>query len=330
MKILVTGADGFIGSHLVEKLVKLGHKVSCLVKYNSFGSNGWLDHIDKKIYKELNIISGDIRDPDFIITISKKKDYVFNLAALIAIPFSYKSPNSYVDTNISGTLNLLNACKRNNFILIQTSSSEVYGSAKYVPIDEKHPIQTQSPYSASKIAADYLSMSYFYSYDLPISIIRPFNTFGPRQSNRAVVPSIILQMAQNKQFINLGLTKPRRDMSYIDDTVNGFIKTLGKNNIFGEIINLGQNYDVSIFDLYKLISDIMNKKIPLKTEKKRIRPKKSEVLRLKCNNSKAITLLNWKPKFSKKEGLKEGLKKTINWFLEKENLKKYNNNDFNY
>ena len=330
MNILVTGADGFIGSHLVEKLVKLGHKVTCLVKYNSFGSNGWLDHIDKKIYKELKIISGDIRDSEFIITISKRKDYVFNLAALIAIPFSYESPNSYVDTNIYGTLNMLNACKRNNFKLIQTSSSEVYGTAKYIPINETHPIQGQSPYSATKISADYLSMSYFYSYDLPISILRPFNTFGPRQSNRAVIPSIILQMAKNKKFINLGLTSPKRDLSYIDDTINGFIKTLGKNKIFGEIINLGQNFEISIYDLYKLIGNLMDKEIPLKKENKRIRPKKSEVLRLKCNNTKAHSLLNWKPKYSKKEGLKEGLKKTIKWFCEEDNLKKYQNKDFNF
>ena len=330
MNILITGADGFIGSHLVEKLAKLGHKVTCLVKYNSFGSNGWLDHIDKKVYKELKIISGDIRDSEFIYNISKRKDYVFNLAALIAIPYSYKSPNSYVDTNVYGTLNMLNACKRNGFKLIQTSSSEVYGTAKYIPIDETHPIQGQSPYAATKISADYLSMSYFYSYDLPISILRPFNTFGPRQSNRAVIPSIILQMAKNKKFINLGLTSPKRDLSYIDDTINGFIKTLGKNKIFGEIINLGQNFEISIYDLYKLIGNLMDKEIPLKKENKRIRPKKSEVLRLKCNNTKAHSLLNWQPKYSKKEGLKEGLKKTIKWFCEEDNLKKYQNKDFNF
>jgi NAD dependent epimerase/dehydratase len=330
MNILITGADGFIGSHLVEKLAKLGHKVTCLVKYNSFGSNGWLDHIDKKVYKELKIISGDIRDSEFIYNISKRKDYVFNLAALIAIPYSYKSPNSYVDTNVYGTLNMLNACKRNGFKLIQTSSSEVYGTAKYIPIDETHPIQGQSPYAATKISADYLSMSYFYSYDLPISILRPFNTFGPRQSNRAVIPSIILQIVKNKENIALGLTTPKRDLSYIDDTVNGFIKTLGKNKIFGEIINLGQNFEISIYDLYKLIGNLMNKEIPLKKENKRIRPKKSEVLRLKCNNTKAYSLLNWKPKYSKKEGLKEGLKKTIKWFSEEDNLKKYQNKDFNF
>ena len=202
---------------------------------------------------------------DFVLSVTKKQDYVFNLAALIAIPFSYKSPKSYVDTNIIGTLNILNACKRNNFKLIQTSSSEVYGTAKYTPIDENHPILGQSPYSATKISADYLSMSYFYSYGLPISIIRPFNTFGPRQSNRAVIPSIILQMASNKKFINLGLTT-QKERSYIDDTVNGFVKTLGKNNIYGEIINIGQNYEISIYNLYKLISNLMGKKIPLKKE----------------------------------------------------------------
>ncbi len=330
MKILVTGSEGFIGSHLTERLVKMGHKVTCLVKYNSFGYNGWLDDLDKKISKELEIISGDVIDSDFILSITKKKDYVFNLAALIAIPFSYKSPKSYVDTNIIGTLNILNACKRNSFKLIQTSSSEVYGTAKYTPIDEKHPMQGQSPYSATKISADYLSMSYFYSYGLPISIIRPFNTFGPRQSNRAVIPSIILQMANNKKFINLGLTTPKRDLSYIDDTVNGFVKTLSKNKIYGEIINIGQNYEISIYNLYKLIGNLMGKKIPLKKEDKRIRPKNSEVLRLKCNNSKARSLLNWRPKYSKKEGLKEGLKKTIKWFLKEENLKKYHNKDFNF
>jgi NAD dependent epimerase/dehydratase len=329
MKILVTGSEGFIGSHLTEKLVKLGHSVTCLIKYNSFGSNGWLEDLDKKIFKELKIISGDIVDSDFILNISKKQDYVLNLAALIAIPYSYKSPKSYVDTNIIGTLNILNACKRNNFKLIQTSSSEVYGTARYTPIDETHPMQGQSPYSATKISADYLSMSYFYSYSLPISIIRPFNTFGPRQSNRAVIPSIILQMINNKKFINLGLTTPKRDLSYIDDTVSGFVKTLGKNKIFGEVINIGQNYEITIYDLYKLIGNLMGKNIPLRKENKRIRPEKSEVFRLKCDNSKAYSLLNWKPKYSQKRGLKEGLKKTIKWFLEEKNLKKYYNNDYN-
>jgi NAD dependent epimerase/dehydratase len=329
MKILVTGADGFIGSHLVEKLVKLGHKVTCLIKYNSFSHNGWLDYIDNKIVKDIEIIPGDITDPDFILTITRKQDYVFNLAALIAIPFSYKSPKSYVDTNITGTLNVLNSCKRNNFILIQTSSSEVYGSAVYTPIDENHPMKGQSPYSATKIAADHLSLSFYHSYDLPISIIRPFNTYGPRQSNRAVIPSIILQMSKEKKFIRLGLTSPTRDLSYIDDTVDSFIKTLGNKKIFGEVINIGQNYDISILNLYKLIGNLMNKKIPLKREEKRFRPKKSEVMQLKCDNTKAASVLGWKPKYNKKNGLEKGLIKTINWFLEPKNLKIYNNKDFN-
>lgn len=329
MKILVTGADGFIGSHLVEKLVKLGHKVTCLIKYNSFSHNGWLDYIDSNIIKDIKIISGDIIDSDFVLTITRNQDYVFNLAALIAIPFSYKSPKSYVDTNIIGTLNVLNSCKRNNFNLIQISSSEVYGSAVYIPIDENHPLKGQSPYSATKIAADHLSLSFYYSYNLPISIIRPFNTYGPRQSTRAVIPSIILQMSKEKKFIRLGLTSPTRDLSYIDDTVDSFVKTLGNKNIFGEVINIGQNYDISILNLYNLIGNLMKKKIPIKREEKRFRPKKSEVMRLKCDNTKAAKVLGWEPKYNKKEGLEKGLIKTINWFLEPKNLKIYNNKDFN-
>ena len=330
MKILITGAEGFIGSHLTEKLVKSGHNITCLVKYNSFGSNGWLDSCDPKIINQIKIISGDISDSDFVLTMSKKQDYVVNLAALIAIPFSYKSPKSYVDTNIVGTLNILNACKRNNFSLIQTSTSEVYGSAVYTPIDEHHPTKGQSPYSATKIASDQLSLSFYNSFDLPITILRPFNTYGPRQSNRAVIPSIILQILQKRKFIQLGLTTPTRDLSFIDDTVDGFSKALKKKNIFGEIINLGQNYEISILNLYKTITKLMNVKTPLKKGLKRLRPKKSEVMRLKCDNRKARLLLKWKPKYDKQKGLELGLIKTIDWFSNSKNLKLYNNKDFNF
>ena len=328
-KILITGADGFIGSHLSEELVLRNYNVKALAQYNSFNNNGWLDHCKKDIKSSLEIVSGDIRDSHFIRTIMQDCSSVIHLASLIAIPYSYYSPQSYIDTNINGTLNILNAGRDFNVErIIHTSTSEVYGSAKYIPIDEEHPLVGQSPYSASKIGADQLAISFYKSYNLPLNIIRPFNTFGPRQSARAVIPTTITQIASGIKCINLGSLSPTRDFSYIDDTVSGFISSLNLKK-FGETINLGSGFEISIEKTVQIISYLMNAEITVKQDKNRIRPKNSEVDRLFSNNSKAKKLLSWKPDFSGEKGFKEGLRKTIDWFQDKENLKFYKSNEYN-
>ena len=322
MKIFITGSEGFIGSHIVEKLILEGHKVKALVLYNDRNSYGWLDNIDDKIKNEIEFVLGDIRDLDFIIGQTKKVDIIFHLAALIGIPYSYLSPFSYLKTNIEGSMNIFKASLNNNIKqVIHTSTSEVYGSAVYAPIDEKHPLNAQSPYAASKIAADQMGNSFYDSFNLPITTIRPFNTYGPRQSARAVISTIILQAISGNK-INLGNINSTRDFTYISDTVDAFIKTIDNKKIIGETINLGTGYEVNIKTLVKMIGEIMKKKLIITTDQKRIRPKKSEVNRLLSKNIKAKKLLKWKPKFNKQDGLKKGLELTVNWF--EKNIEKIN------
>ena len=330
MKILLTGSEGFIGSHLVEKLVKNGHELTCLVLYNSFNSWGWLDKIDDKIKKNIKIITGDIRDEFLVKSLIKKNtDVVINLAALIGIPYSYRSPKSYFETNSIGILNILNSSINSNVKkIIHTSTSEVYGTPKYIPIDESHLVSAQSPYAASKIAADQIALSYNKSFNLPVTILRPFNTFGPRQSLRAIIPTIVTQLIKNK-VLKLGSLYPTRDLTFVDDTVDAFVSTLNKKKDIGEIINIGSGFEISVKDLVSQISKIMGVKIDIQKEKERIRPKKSEVDRLYADIKKAKKILNWTPKYTKKNGFEKGLKKTIEWFSKVENLNHYKTDIFN-
>lgn len=329
-KILITGADGFIGSHLTELLVKNGYKVRAFVLYNSFGSLGWLDTVDQDILQNLEIFKGDIRDSNGVRNAVKGCDTVLHLASLIAIPYSYYSPETYIDTNIKGTLNILQAAQSHNLSqIIHTSTSEVYGTAQYVPITESHPLNGQSPYSASKIGADQLAMSFYSSFELPVSIIRPFNTYGPRQSARAVIPSIITQIANGEKTIKLGSTHPTRDFSYVKDTIRGFEKAINCKASIGEIINLGSSFEISILQTFELISELMNSKLPLENDEKRERPKLSEVERLYASNKKAKKILEWEPAYSGLDGFKNGLNETINWFKDKKNLIKYNSEIYN-
>ena len=330
MKIFVTGASGFIGSHLVEKLVIKGHKVKALVPYNVENTWGWIDSFDLKIKKKIDVILGDITDQDLILKETKGCDIIFHLAALISIPYSYKSPRTYMSTNIIGTLNILEAGKINKAKkIVITSTSEVYGSAQYIPIDEKHPLNAQSPYAASKIAADQISLSYFKSFNLPVTIIRPFNTFGPRQSQRAAIPTIISQILNNKKIIKLGNLKSSRDFTLVDDTIEGFVKTINNKKCIGQVINLGTGYHFTIKETVKMIAKIIGTSITVELDKGRIRPKKSEVDRLLSKNTKAKKILKWEPKFTKKSGFYKGLEKTIEWFKDPKNLKHYKDNKYN-
>jgi NAD dependent epimerase/dehydratase len=329
-KILVTGADGFIGSHLVEELVLSGYSVKAFVQYNSFNSWGWIDDLPKNIKNEIEIFSGDIRDPNGVSNAVSNCDNIFHLAALIAIPFSYHSPDSYIDTNIKGTLNVLQSAQRFNVEkIIHTSTSEVYGTAQYVPIDELHPLVGQSPYSASKIGADQLALSFYRSFQTPVGIIRPFNTYGPRQSNRAVIPSIITQLLNGVKQIKLGQLHPTRDFSYVKDTVDGFIAALNSKMFVGDVFNLGSNFEISILDTVNIISKIMNVNVEILNDSERIRPDLSEVERLFSNNSKAINQLNWSPNFGGIDGFKLGIESTIKWFSNTENLSKYKSDIYN-
>jgi len=330
MKILVTGADGFIGSHLTEALVKAGYDVKAFVLYNSFNSWGWLDRCSDDIKGKFEVFSGDIRDTNGVREAVKGCDAVIHLAALIAIPYSYYSPETYIDTNIKGTLNILQAAREFNIHrLIHTSTSEVYGTAKFVPITEEHPLQGQSPYSASKIGADQLANSFFTSFDLPVVTVRPFNTYGPRQSARAVIPTIITQIANGKNEIKLGAISPTRDFNYIKDTVDGFIAALNSKNGLGEVINLGSNYEVSIGETAEIIAEVMNAEIKIINDKQRLRPKESEVERLWADNSKAKDLFGWEPKYGNREGLSKGLRETAKWFLDSKNLDMYKSDIYN-
>lgn len=324
MKVLVTGADGFIGSHLTEALLEKGYDVKAFTMYNSFNTWGWLDSFSKDKLKEIEVFCGDVRDPNGVKEAMKGVDKVFHLAALIAIPFSYHSPDSYVDTNIKGTLNVLQAAKEleTSRILI-TSTSEVYGTAQYVPIDEKHPYQGQSPYSATKIGADRLAESFYRSFDLPISIVRPFNTYGPRQSARAVIPTIITQLLDGKEEIKLGSLTPTRDFNYVKDTAAGFIAISESERTIGEEINIATQSEISIGDLAEEIIKQINPNARILCDEQRLRPEKSEVNRLLGSNQKIKELTNWSPKYS----LAEGIKETIDWL--RCNISKYKSDIYN-
>lgn len=325
-EILVTGADGFIGSHLVEELIREGHKVRAFSCYNSFNTWGWLDTLSKDILKEVEIFTGDIRDPNGVRESMKGITDIFHLAALIAIPFSYHSPDSYVDTNIKGTLNVLQGARDLDIdrVLI-TSTSEVYGSAKYVPIDEKHPMQGQSPYSATKIGADRLAESFYRSFNLPVTIVRPFNTYGPRQSARAIIPSIITQLLSGANEINIGSLTPTRDFNYVLDTVKGFIEIWKSNKTLGEEINIASEVEISIGELLNTLIKITNSNVNIVEEDIRKRPENSEVTRLLGSNKKLMELTNWKSEYD----LTKGLNKTVEWFSNNDNLKKYKSDIYN-
>jgi len=328
--ILITGADGFIGSHLTEALVRQGYKVRAFVMYNSFNSWGWLDHCAPDIKGKFEIFSGDIRDPHGVREAMKGCEAVLHLAALIAIPYSYHSPDTYVDTNIKGTLNILQAARELGVEkVIHTSTSEVYGTARFVPISEEHPLQGQSPYSASKIAADQLAYSFYASFGLPVVIIRPFNTYGPRQSARAVIPTIISQIASGKRQIKLGAVSPTRDFNCVHDTVAGFIATLNSQQGLGEVINFGSNFEISIGETAHLIAEVMDTEIEIISDEIRMRPPNSEVERLWADNRKARQLFGWQPSYGGREGLKRGLTETIEWFVESDNLLGYKVDAYN-
>ena len=324
LKVLVTGADGFIGSHLTEMLVEKGYQVKALSHYNSFNNWGWLEDINCK--DKVEVLTGDIRDPHFCKIITKDIDIIFHLAALIAIPYSYIAPDSYVDTNIKGTLNICQAAKENGGIrVIHTSTSEVYGTAQYVPIDEKHPLQAQSPYSATKIAADAMAMSFYNAFELPVTIARPFNTYGPRQSARAVIPAIITQIANGEKEIKLGDLTPTRDFNYVEDTCRGVIALAEEDKAIGEAVNIGSNFEISIADTLNIIKELMESDVKFIPDNQRIRPEKSEVFRLWCDNSKIEELTGFKPQFD----IKHGLQKTIEWIIDKDNIKNYKSEIYN-
>ncbi|PIC75941.1 NAD-dependent dehydratase [Sporosarcina sp. P19] len=329
-KILVTGADGFIGSHLTEELIKRGYDVRAFVYYNSFNSLGWLDSLPGDIKRNLDVFAGDIRDPYGVKEAMKGCTHVLSLAALIAIPYSYHSPDTYVDTNIKGTLNIVQAARELGIEkVVHTSTSEVYGTAQYVPIDENHPLQGQSPYSATKIAADQMALSFYKSFDTPVSIIRPFNTYGPRQSARAVIPTIIGQIASGTTTIKLGSITPTRDFNFVKDTVNGFISVMNSESSVGEVINIGSNFEVSIGETAETIANIMNVDLKIETDEQRLRPDKSEVERLWADNQKAKQLIGWEPSYGGKEGFKRGLEETIEWFTNPVNLASYKTDVYN-
>ena len=318
MDALVTGADGFIGSHLTEMLVAKGYQVRALSQYNSFNNWGWLEDVSCK--DQVKVRTGDIRDPHYCKHILQNVDVVFHLAALIAIPYSYVAPDSYVDTNIKGTLNICQAARENgNVRVIHTSTSEVYGTAQYVPIDEKHPMQPQSPYSATKVAADAMAMSFYNAFDLPVTIARPFNTYGPRQSARAVIPTIITQIANGVKEIKLGDLTPTRDFNYVVDTCRGFIALAEEDKTVGETVNIGSNFEISIGDTLDIVKELMVSDVEFITDHQRIRPEKSEVFRLWCDNTKIEKLTGFKPKVD----IREGLQKTIDWITQPSYLKSY-------
>lgn len=329
-KILITGADGFIGSHLTETLIKKGYNIRAFVYYNSFNSWGWLDESSPEIRKEIDVFAGDIRDPHGVTTAMEGCDAVLNLAALIAIPYSYHSPDMYIDTNVKGALNVVQAARELGVRkVVQTSTSEVYGTAQFVPITEEHPLQGQSPYSASKIGADQIALSFYRSFGVPVSILRPFNTYGPRQSARAVIPTIITQIANGVRRIKLGALSPTRDFNYVSDTVCGFIAALESDSAVGEVVNVGSNYEISIGDTARLIAEVMGAEIEIETDEERLRPEKSEVNRLLADNSKAKQLLGWEPKYGGREGFKRGLQETAEWFTNPANLRRYKADIYN-
>ncbi|MGE5503036.1 MAG: NAD-dependent 4,6-dehydratase LegB [Actinomycetota bacterium] len=329
-KILVTGADGFIGSHLTEALVRAGHSVRAFVCYNSFNSWGWLDEVDPQIKASLDVFAGDVRDPNGVRQATKGCDVVLHLAALIAIPFSYHSPDTYVDTNVKGTLNILNAARDLGVRrVVHTSTSEVYGTARFVPITEDHPLQAQSPYAATKIAADQLALSYYRSFETPVAIMRPFNTYGPRQSARAVIPTIITQLLAGKRRIKLGAVRPTRDFNFVADTVGGFLAMVDAPGIDGEVVNIGSNFEVSIGRTAELIAEVAGCDLEIECDDVRLRPEKSEVDRLWADNAKAGRLLGWTPSYGGVDGFRRGLAETVEWFRQAENRARYKADIYN-
>ena len=323
-RVLVTGADGFIGSHLTEHLVELGAAVRAFVCYNSFNSWGWLDEADERIKQSIEVFSGDIRDPNGVRTAMKDCDVVLHLAALIAIPYSYHSPDTYIDTNIKGTLNVVQAARDLGVQrVVHTSTSEVYGTARFVPITEEHPLQGQSPYSASKIGADQIATSFFLSFETPVSVIRPFNTYGPRQSARAVIPTIITQIASGARKIKLGAVHPTRDFNYVQDTVRGFVAIAECDAAVGQVVNVGSNFEISIGDTAKMIAELMARDVEFTSDPQRMRPTGSEVKRLWADNTRARELAGWRPEYGGSDGLRRGLAQTIEWFADARNLSRY-------
>jgi dTDP-glucose 4,6-dehydratase len=329
-RILVTGADGFIGSHLTEALVRAGESVRAFVLYNSFNSWGWLDQCGEDVKGQFEVFAGDIRDPNGVRTAMRGCDAVLHLAALIAIPYSYHSPDTYIETNVKGTLNVVQAARDLELRkVVHTSTSEVYGTARFVPMTEEHPLNGQSPYSASKIGADQIAMSFYASFDTPVTILRPFNTYGPRQSARAVIPTIISQIASGSRRIMLGAVHPTRDFNYVEDTVAGFIAALRSNRAAGEVINIGSNFEVSIGETARTIADLMGTPIDIVTDDQRVRPERSEVERLRASNEKARELLGWQPRYAGLEGLRRGLAKTVDWFVQPAHLASYKPDRYN-
>jgi NAD dependent epimerase/dehydratase len=329
-RVLVTGADGFIGSHLVEELVGAGEQVRALAQYNSFNSLGWLDTLAPSVRENCEVVTGDIRDAYFVRYIVADCDVVYHLAALIAIPYSYVAPESYVATNVGGTLNVLIAARDHGVSkVIHTSTSEVYGTAQFVPITEDHPLQAQSPYAATKVAADQLALSFYRSFELPVTILRPFNTYGPRQSARAILPTIITQILSGKRVIRLGALSPTRDFTFVKDTANAFRCLAASDQGIGDVINSGSNFEVKIGDAAHLVADVMGVEIAIEQDHERIRPAKSEVERLLADNSKAVRLIGWAPKYSGLEGFRRGLAETVEWLREPANFARYKANQYN-
>ncbi len=323
--MLVTGADGFIGSHLTETLVRLGYEVRAFSLYNSFGTCGWLDRCANDVKGHFEIFSGDIRDPNGVRTAVSNCHSILHLAALIGIPYSYHSPDTYIDTNIKGTLNVLQAARDYGVShIVHTSTSEVYGTAQFVPITELHPLLGQSPYSASKIGADQMALSFYSSFGTPVVVLRPFNTYGPRQSMRAVIPTIITQIASGQRLLKLGSLHPSRDFSYVEDTVSGFVAAMNCAEAAGEVINLGSNFEITIENTARYIAKIMNADIDIVTDDSRLRPEKSEVMRLFASNLKASEVLGWSPNYGGYEGFMLGINKTVEWFKVESNLSSYN------
>jgi len=329
-RILVTGADGFIGSHLTEALVRAGHEVRAFVQYNSFNSWGWLEHCEEDVRGGFAVFAGDVRDPNGVRAAMETCDTVLHLAALIAIPYSYHSPDTYVETNIKGTLNIVQAARDLDVVkVVHTSTSEVYGTACFVPITEDHPLQGQSPYSASKIGADHIALSFYSSFGTPISILRPFNTYGPRQSARAVIPTIITQIAAGDRQVQLGAVLPTRDFSFVADTVAGFLAAMASDRSVGEIINVGSNFEISIGDTARTIAEVMGVEIEIVTDGQRLRPEKSEVNRLWASNEKARDLLGWQPQYGDLDGFRRGLAETVAWFSDPAHLSLYKSDVYN-
>lgn len=329
-KVLVTGADGFIGSHLTEALVRAGYDVRAFVMYNSFNSWGWLDRCGDDVKGKFEVFAGDVRDPNGVRAAMKGCDAVLHLAALIAIPYSYHSPDTYVDTNIKGTLNVVQAARDLGVAkVIHTSTSEVYGTARFVPITEEHPLQGQSPYSASKIGADQIALSFYTSFGTPVTVVRPFNTYGPRQSARAVIPTIITQITSGKRKLKLGALHPTRDFNYVQDTVGGFMAALRSQAGAGEVINLGCNFEISIGDTVRNIAEVMGVEVDINTDEQRLRPEKSEVERLWASNAKARDVLGWQPAYGGLEGFQRGLQQTVSWFGDPANLAMYKSDIYN-